>query len=225
MSTVPRKYPEAIAWVNTRLPIWSAAPTTIGLEATQVADLASLASSAETARSDYDAAKADSDAKYEAYQAAAGAMRSVAAAQVTQIRGFARSGGDPASVYSAAQIPAPATPTPAPAPGTPGFFTVQLLDGGGLKFAFKCDHPTGVKAVTYKVERQQVAQGPFEFLLNAKKREFEDTTFDNASTVIAYRVTAQTSTKDGAAASFTVRYGAGNQSVVLSQGEDQQAAA
>lgn len=225
MSTVPTKYPEAIAWVNTRLPIWSAAPTAIGLDATLVADLAAQASAAETAKSDYDQAVADARAKGVAYRNAAKTMRSSATGQVTQIRGFARNAPDPAAVYSAAQIPEPATPGPAPAPGTPSEFKATLLESGALSFTFKCDHPAGVSGVTYKVERQDAPQTPFNFLLNAKKREFEDASFSASSTTIAYLVTAQTSTKDGSPASFTVRYGAGSESMVLTEGAEQQAAA
>jgi len=218
MSTVPRKLPDAISWVATRVPVWTESFAAIGLDSSQVTDLDGLLSSAQTAKSEYDSAKAVSDAKYEAYQAAATAMRSTASAQVVQIRGFARSSANPTTVYSAAQIPEPATPSPAPAPGTPEGFRVQLLDTGGLRFTFKCDHPRGVSGVTYLVERQAGPQEPFTFLLNAKKREFADTSFPPTATTIAYRVTAQTSTKDGLASSFTVRYGANNQATILSEG-------
>ncbi|MEQ9095052.1 MAG: hypothetical protein RIE32_02180 [Phycisphaerales bacterium] len=212
MSTVPHNALQAIDWVETRVPVWSAAGLTIGLDPLEVADLGTLLSEAKDLKTQWLTAQALADAKGADYRAGVKAMRAKASGQVTQIRGFARSKGNPDSIFTTAQIPLPADPGPSPAPGTPEGFTRQLLDGGGLRFTFTCDHPAGVKAVTYKVERQQDPQGPFEFLLNAKKREFEDSTFLGTSTVIAYRVTAQTTTKDGLAASFTVRYGAGNQS-------------
>lgn len=211
MSTVPRSPLEAIAWVNARVPVWAAAGQAIGLDPLQVAELGALAGQAESLRAQWDTAKAESDAKGAAYRQAVKAMRTKASGQVVQVRGFARGQGDPDAVFIAAQLPIPAQPAPAPAPGTPEGFRRELLDNGGLKFTFACDHPAGVKAVTYKVERQPAPQAPFTFLLNAKKREFEDTTFLGTSTTIAYRVTAQTSTKDGLASSFTVRYGTNNQ--------------
>ena len=219
MSTVPRNALEAIDWVDTRVPVWAAAGLTIGVDPLEVAELGTLLSAAKDLKTQWLAAQALADAKGADYRAGVKAMQAMAAGQVTQIRGFARSKGNPDSIYTTAQLPVPAKPAPAPAPGTPEGFERQLLDNGGLRFTFTCDHPEGVKAVTYKVERQDTPQGAFVFLLNAKKREFEDTTFLGTSTVIAYRVTAQTSTKDGLAASFTVRYGAGNQqATILSQG-------
>ncbi len=219
MSTVPVKAADAIAWVDTRVPVWSAAGLAIGLDPLEVGELGTLTSEAKTLKTEWETAQALADAKGVDYRAAVKAMRSKASGQVTQIRGFARSKGNPPSIFSAAQIPLPADPGPAPAPGTPEGFKRQLLDNGGLKFTFACDHPEGVKAVTYKVERQSAPQTPFEFLLNAKKREFEDSSFLGSSTVISYRVTAQTSTKDGLASSFTVRFGASNeQATIIAQG-------
>lgn len=227
MSTVPRKPAEAIAWVNTRVPVWSTAGAAIGLDPLNVGELGTLASEAETLKGEWDALAAQADAKGDAFRLAVKAMRTKASGQVVQVRGFARTQSDPDSIFVEAQLPVPATPAPAPAPGTPEGFTRQLLDNGGLKFTFTCDHPSGVKAVTYKVERQSAPQTPFVFLTNAKKREFEDSSFLGTSTVINYRVTAQTSTKDGLASSFTVRFGAGNeQATIIAQGpESGQAAA
>lgn len=219
MSTVPRNALEAIDWVDTRVPVWAAAGLTIGVDPLEVAELGTLLSAAKDLKTEWLAAQALADAKGADYRAAVKAMRSKASGQVTQIRGFARSKGNPDSIFTTAQIPLPADPGPAPAPGTPEGFKRELLDNGGLKFTFTCDHPKGVKAVTYKIERQPAPQTPFVFLLNAKKREFEDTTFLGSSTVINYRVTAQTSTKDGPSASFTVRYGASNeQATIIAQG-------
>ncbi|MEQ8845007.1 MAG: hypothetical protein RIB58_09150 [Phycisphaerales bacterium] len=219
MSTVPRNALEAIDWVDTRVPVWAAAGLTIGVDPLEVAELGTLLSAAKDLKTEWLAAQALADAKGADYRAGVKAMRSKASGQVTQIRGFARSKGNPDSIYTTAQIPLPADPGPAPAPGTPEGFKRELLDNGGLKFTFTCDHPKGVKAVTYKIERQPAPQTPFVFLLNAKKREFEDTTFLGSSTVINYRVTAQTSTKDGPSASFTVRYGASNeQATIIAQG-------
>lgn len=211
MSTVPRNALEAIDWVETRVPVWAAAGLTIGLDSAQVAELAVLVGEAQTLKSEWNTAKAVADAKGEAFRQKVKAMRTKASGQVVQVRGFARGQADPDAVFILAQLPVPADPGPAPAPGTPKGFKRQLLDNGGLQFTFECDHPSGVKAVTYKVERQSAPQTPFVFLLNAKKRHFEDTTFLGTSTTIAYRVTAQTSTKDGLSSSFTVRFGVGNQ--------------
>jgi len=109
-------------------------------------------------------------------------------------------------------------PAPSPAPGVASDFRVELLQSGALRFTFDCEHPSGVKAVTYKVLRQDGAQGPYNFLLNAKKRVFEDATLPDGVTMATYIVTAQTSTKDGNPSYFTVRFGGGNQAQIIAQG-------
>jgi hypothetical protein len=217
-STVPQKLPQAIAWVGVRVPVWSAAGLDIGLEPTQVAALSALHSSAQTLKAEYDALKAQYEAKGEEYRQQATAMRTMASGQVVQIRGFARTTPNPAAIFTAAQLPQPADRTPAPPPGTPEGFKVQLLQSGDLRFTFTCDHPEGVSAVTYKVMRQDAPQTPYVFLKNAKKRQFDDDTLTGDSTLVTYLVTAQTSTKDGDPAYFTVRFGSGNQASIVAQG-------
>lgn len=219
MSTVvPLKLPEAIDWVGVRVPVWTAAGAAIGVEATQMANLSALHSSADSLKGEYDAMKAELDAKGEEYRQAATAMRSTASALVVQIRGFARTTANPAAVFTEAQLPQPADRTPAPPPGTPEGFKVELLQSGSLRFTFACDHPSGVNAVTYKVMRQDAPQTPYVFLTNAKKRRFDDDTISGDSTVVTYLVTAQTTTKDGNPAYFTVRFGSGNQASIVAQG-------
>ncbi|MFI4915773.1 MAG: hypothetical protein ACIAS6_04610, partial [Phycisphaerales bacterium JB060] len=157
-------------------------------------------------------------AKGAEYRTAATTMRSTAAAQVVQVRGFARTQPNRDAVLTAAQLPIPPKPGPTPAPGVATDFQVQLLQSGNLKFTFDCEHPPGVKGVTYKVLRQGGAQQPYNFLLNAKKREFEDGSLPEGSTMLTYVVTAQTSTKDGNPSYFTVRFGGGNQAQIIAQG-------
>ncbi len=218
MSTVPLKLSEAIDWVGVRVPVWTAAGAAIGVEATQMANLSALHASAQSLKAEYDALKAELEAKGEEYRQAATSMRSTASGLVVQIRGFARTTPNPPAIFTQAQLPQPADPTPAPPPGTPEGFKVELLQSGALRFSFKCDHPGGVKAVTYRVLRQDASQTPYVFLTNAKKRSFEDDTLAGDSTVVTYLVTAQTTTKDGNPAYFTVRFGAGNQAQIVAQG-------
>lgn len=79
-------------------------------------------------------------------------------------------------------------------------------------------YPPRVGALTYRVERSLGAQQPFTFLVNAKSRRFEDATVPNGSGDVTYRVTAQSSTKDGAPGYFTVRFGAQNGAEIIRQG-------
>lgn len=219
MSTVPTKFPETIDWVNARITDWAADPAAIGLDATAVAALASALSTAQSGRQGaIDARTASRDATI-VYNDAGTDLRAQARQAVATIRAFAKASANPATVYSDASIPPPATPTPAPAPGTPEGFTISLSQGGAVTLAFECAHPAGVNGVTYKVERQDTPQSAWAFLTNAKERRFTDATIPTGSSLLFYRVTAQTSTKDGAAAEFTVRFGAGNQgATIVAQG-------
>jgi hypothetical protein len=218
MSTVPEKLPEAIDWVGVHAPVWTTAGAEIGVEAGQMASLTALHGSAQALKAEYEALKARCDAKGAEYRRTATAMRSMASGVVVQIRGFARTTPNPAAVFLAARLPEPAGRSPAPPPATAKAFRVDLLQSGALRFAFACDHPAGVSAVTYKVMRQDTPGAPFQFLLNAKKRQFEDDTLTGQSTMVTYLVTAQTSTRDGNPSYFTVRFGAGNKASIIAQG-------
>lgn len=223
MSTIPIKYAQAIAWMKTRVPIWSNAGTAIGVDPVQIAELGTQLSAVEDALAEYNAALADAEAKGEIFRNAFRAARKDASGQVSRIRGFARTAPDPAAIYAAAQIPEPAKRSPSPAPGMPEAFRVALDLSGDLRFTFRCDNPPRAKGVTYVVRRQNEPQGPFEFLTLAKDREFVDSTFPNTSTLISYMVTAQTATRTGPNATLAVRYGSPNQpgvggATIVSQG-------
>ena len=218
MTTVPPQYQDAINWVAQRITEWSASPEAIGLDEPTTTAIATQLAIAEGAQSAAFSSRQASKDATGVYYDQGDQLLDLARQAVATIRAFAKSSEDPQTVYSAASIPAPATPGPTPAPGRPFNFRTELLFGGLLRFTFDCDNPSRVQGVTYKVERQDEPQGAFTFLTNAKSREFTDETIPSGSSQVTYRVTAQTSTKDGLANGFTVRFGANNQAVV--SGED-----
>ena len=223
MTTIPPRPDDALDWVAARITKWSADPTAVGLSAEDLAALQLDLDAANAAQAAKVATKAASLSATASFKDKYMTRRDRAGVQVATIRAFARSSADPQSVYSLADIPAPATPGESPAPAQPRDFRVTLLQNGALSFTFKCPNPVGATGVTYKVERQDASQAPFTFLVNAKDKRFEDTTFPNTSALIFYRVTAQTATKDGLPAEFTVRYGAGNQQAsIVTQGDGAQ---
>ena len=222
MTTIPRSYDEAIDWVAQRITEWAANPGNIGLDEPTTTAIATQLAIAQGARDSAFQARIDSRDATGVYHDQGDQLIDQARQAVATIRAFAKSSEDPQTVYSAASIPAPATPGPTPAPGRPFDFRTELLFGGGLQVTFDCDNPSRVQGVTYKVERQDQPSGggqsAFTFLTNAKSREFTDETIPSGSSQVTYRVTAQTSTKDGLANGFAVRFGANNQAVV--SGED-----
>lgn len=218
MSTIPTNPDDAILWLTDHLATWGADPAAVGLAELDITEMQAALDAAIAARGQTVALRSQSKSATSDYHTKLKDMRSDTSLRVSKIRTYARGTADPASVYTLAEIPAPATPTEAPAPATPSDFRATLEESGALKFTFKCANPRRVQGVTYRVERQDAAQGPFVFVLNAKEKSFVDQSFPNTSTVITYRVTAQTSTKDSAATYFTVRYGSGNQAAILSEG-------
>ncbi len=218
MSTIPRENDAAVAWCAAHLPIWIANAEDIGLDPLELAELSTKISEANSRRIARDQARDAASGATGSYNEAADDMRTSAALQVTKVRTFAKGSPTPAVVYEDAQIPAPADRSPRPAPGTPALFKIGLLESGALNVSFKCPNPPRVGALTYRVERSIGSQQPYTFLKNAKERVFEDDTVPQGSGDVTYRVTAQSSTKDGFPGYFTVRFGVNNQPVIVSQG-------
>jgi hypothetical protein len=222
MSTIPPNPDDAILWLADHLDTWGADPAVVGLGELDITEMQAALDAATAARAQTVALRTASKTATTNYHNKLKDMRTATSLRVSKIRTFARGTANPDSVYTLAEIPAPATPTETPAPATPFGFRVGLEEGGALRFTFKCSNPPRVQGVTYRVERQDAPQTPYVFLLNAKEKSFEDSSFPSTSSLMTYRVTSQTSTKDGTATYFTVRYGAGNQAggqaTIVSQG-------
>lgn len=215
MSTVPESYPQTIDWLSARIGDWTADPALIGLTTPELAELATELAQAEAAMNSAVQARKDSKDATTLYHDRGRTLLVSTRAAVGKIRAFAKASDDPEKVYSDASIPPPASPSPTPAPGQPFAFRTELLYNGDLKVSFQCEHPAGVSGVIYKVERQNAPQTPFQFLTNAKDRAFTDASIPSGSSEIAYRVTAQTSTRDGLIGGTTIRFGSGNQQPVV----------
>lgn len=173
--------------------------------------LGAKASAAQTALTEYQEAEATWLAKGQVYRDLATTRRDEAAAMVVQVRGFAKTSANPAAVYAAALIPAPAQPAPTPPPGTPFDFTLELLQSGPLTIGFKSHNPSNVKGVQYLVERSFTGtQGPYAFFQTVGERRFTDDTIPLGTATVHYRVTARRSTQSGNPAVFSVQFGTGN---------------
>lgn len=218
MSTIPQNPDDAILWLTDHLATWGPNPTGVGLSELDLTAMQAALDSAIAARAQTVATRQAAKTATADYHNKLKDMRSATSLRVAKIRTYARGTADPDAVYTLAEIPAPATPTEAPPPAQVTDFRVALEEGGALRVSFKCANPPRVSGVTYRVERQDAPQTPFTFLVNAKEKSFEDASFPNTSPLITYRVTSQSSTKDGPTSYFTVRYGAGNQAQIISQG-------
>ncbi|MEQ8845689.1 MAG: hypothetical protein RIB58_12625 [Phycisphaerales bacterium] len=217
--TIPLPYRKAIAWCQSRAPKWLANRAILKLTEQEAQEMQALTDAAaqsaielQRARERYRAAVADCRVK-------TNAMRERAGGLISRIRAVARTSGTPRAIYIAGGLAAPDKRSPLPAPGTPTSFRVALeAPTGTLRVRFECKHPRGVRGVTYRVDRAVYdggAQRDFAPLTIAKERAFTDSSVPPGAVVVIYRVTAQTSTKDGPVAIHMVRL-AGEDVVVAS---------
>lgn len=208
MPTIPERYAPAIEWCALRLPRWRSAAGLLDLTEPMLDDLEARTQAAQAAREQYVQDRLRLRNSAAEYRRSVRSMRTTAAALLARIRGVAAASEQPALVYAAASVPPPSKRGPTPAPGAPFRFTIRLYEStGALRVAFECKHPKGVRGVTYRVERVVDFGAPPEFLMIAKTRAFTDTTIPPGTQVVVYRVTPQTSTRDGRAGVHMVQFG------------------
>lgn len=208
--TIPDRFAPAIQWCGQRIDKWRDNRALLGLTEAAVDELDQQTQAARDARASYLRAKRELRNASKTYRASVGAMRRTASALLATIRATAKRSDEPASVYVAASVPPPAKRGPSPTPATPRDFEVELLGDGSLKVRFECPHAPGVRAVTYRVERMIDMAGGLTIIQTAKARSFTDDTIPAGARSVLYKVTAQTSTRDGEPAVHLVPFGQGS---------------
>ncbi len=199
--TIPLPYQKAILWCQSRAPKWLANRATLQITEQEAQQMQALTDAAAQSAMELRRAR-------ERYRSAAAecrvhtaAMREHAGGLISRFRAVARTSATPQAIYAAAGLCAPDKRSPTPAPRSPSRFDVTLLSTGALRIAFDCKHPRGVRGVTYRVERLVSATGAldggFQFLTTAKTRSFTDDAIPPGTAVAIYKVTPQTSTRDG----------------------------
>lgn len=161
MSILPNGTSELIDFCEVHVPVWQAAPTTIGLTAPQVAD---LATATVNARMSFVAAQAARDASKAAtvtQNSNAKDMRLIAADLVRQIKAFAEAQPSPNAVYAAAQISPPSPPSPMPAPGKPVDFAINLEPDGSVTLTWNADNAAASGGAFFTVARKLPGQSTF----------------------------------------------------------------
>ncbi|MFI4917354.1 MAG: hypothetical protein ACIAS6_12720 [Phycisphaerales bacterium JB060] len=213
MSTIPERHPDVIPWCQTHVKAWETDPDAIGLDEAAVDELDALTQEAEAALREYERARDKASAALARFHDRAGRLRGRASVAVGRVRSFAATQPSPVSVLVAARIPSRRDASPLPAPGVPFGFEHDLLDDGSLVVSFECDNRADggrrLRGVMYVVERRDGPTGPFVYVETALERRFHDATIPLGTTMVTYRVTAQTSTRRGHPALKTVNFGGG----------------
>lgn len=161
MSILPQNQNDAIIFCEAHAPVWSAAPTTIGLTAAQCTVMSGNTTKARTSFNAAQAAREASKAATTTVRRDVGTMRDQAADLIAQIKAFAELQSNPAVVYAAAQIPPPAAPTPLPAPGKPTDFSVVLNSDGSVTLSWMSADSAASTGAFFAVSRKLPGQGAF----------------------------------------------------------------
>lgn len=213
MSTIPERHPDVIPWCQTHLKAWETDPEAIGLDEATVDELDDMTQAAEAALREYERARLKASAALARFHDTTGRLRGKASSAVGRVRAFAAAQPSPVSVLVAAQIPSRRDASPLPAPGVPFRFEHRLLDDGSLVMSFECDNRAEggrrLRGVTYVVERRDGPTGGFKYVETALQRRFRDASIPLGTTMVTYRVTAQTSTRRGHPALKVVNFGGG----------------
>jgi hypothetical protein len=218
---VPRTQVQKIEYYELHAPIWLANALALGTTVPIATDLQTKTDAARAAYTDQQEAYSLARAKTEILDNAIEAMGTVGAAVMKQIRGQAEISGP--SIYTLAQIPAPATPTPMPPPGKPSDLLVTLDETGILNLKWKCPNPHGSSGTIYQIYRRIGLAGEFEYLGGAGGKLFVDNTLPAGSASVTYQIQAVRSTAVGPWAQFNVNFGlssggAGGVTVSVSEG-------
>lgn len=161
MSVLPKNLNDAIIFCEAHAPVWTAAPTTIGLTAAQCT---AMTGNTTKARASYNAAQASREASKGATTTLnhdVTTMRNQVATLIAQIKAYAELQANPAAVYAAAQIPPPAAPTPLPAPGKPTDFAVTLNSDGSVTLSWASTDSAASTGAFFAVSRKLPGQSAF----------------------------------------------------------------
>jgi len=205
MPTVTNTIIGKLSFFEEHLPVWSADPAAIGIDAAQIASLALLVN---TARTDFDNAAAIRNsalAATEAQKNSIDAMYQLGADLLKTIRAFAETTNDP-GVYVTAEIPAPAPPTPAGPPDKPTELAAGLLPSGGLHLTWK---GTLSKSAYFAVYRKAEGESTFTLLDAPADKFFDDTTIPSGANNVTYYIQGRRDTFRVDSAWFQVNFGSG----------------
>jgi hypothetical protein len=161
MAVIPDTAIGQIQFCEAHNPVWTAAPTTMGLTAGQCTALTTATTNARKAFNDAQAAREASKAFTTTMHGNVGIMHAQVSDLIRQIKAFAELQANPSIVYAAAQIPAPAAPTPLPAPGKPDRFAVVLESDGSVTLSWESANSAASSGAFFAVSRKLPGQGAF----------------------------------------------------------------
>lgn len=203
---LPSDRGDALDWITDRLSLWTDNAAAIGVQAADVAAVASATNTASNARSAAGAARAASkNATLDYYDKALLAIDG-ARDLILQIKAFAASSDDP-QVYVLSGISPKDDPSETPAPEAPSDVRVALQPGGSLELRWKGKGPQGT---FYIITRQLTGESGFTTIATVTDKLFTDGGVPFGTDQVLYQIKAQQTDKVSEGPIVTVRLGVGN---------------
>jgi len=161
MPVLPDRDLEQIQFCETHIPVWNAAPASVGLTAAQVTQLTSLTTAARASFNTAQSSRETSRGATTTFHGNLTSMRNNVADLIRIIKGFAESQSDPTVIYGKAQIPQPAAPTPAPLPGRPKDLAVTLNPDGSITLTWTATDASASGGAFFNITRKLPGQTGF----------------------------------------------------------------
>lgn len=205
-SNMPSYRGAAIDWITEHLAQWADNAAAIGIDAADVAALASSTSTATNSRTAAGVARqASKDATLDWYDAADTAMDG-ARDLILEIKAFAASSDNP-QVYVLAGLSPKDPPGETPAPDAPSDITATLLSGGSLELKWKGKGPRGT---FYIVNRRLLGESTYSVIATVTDKTFTDATLPVGVDEVRYQINAQQTDKLTLGDIKLVQLGVGN---------------
>ncbi len=216
MPVLPPNDVAFIQFCEYHVPVWQAAPATIGLTAAQVTAFDNFTKASRAAYTAAQNARNASKAATVALKNALSTNRGNAGDLIKVIKAYADSTNNP-NVYATAQIPPPAPPTPEPLPTKPTDVAVSLSGDGTLVVSWKSSNSAPSRGASFAVTRRigTNASTPYTGIgagvTTARGRgAFADSTVPVGTTTVSYIITPTRGTQTGEASDpVTVQFGVG----------------
>ena len=206
MSVVPNKIAQRIQFYEDHIPPFTTNATAIGVSSAEVTDLQTKTAAARSAFDTRQAQQQAAEAATLALKDAVDAMSLAGAVLIKKVRAKAESvGGN--SVYTLAELPAPAIPSPVGAPGTPYQLKVALKPSGAVELTWKADNPAGCTGVIWQLYRRVTQTAEWTYIGGTGQRKYADQTVPAGVPSVMYQIRGTRSTAVGDGAEFTVNFG------------------
>lgn len=202
-TTIPQSVLGKLEFFEERLAVWSADPTAIGIEATDIVSLNTMVTNAraayENARASRNTAKADTIIQ----NLAIADMYGFGSDLVKTMRAFALKTNDP-SVYSAAQIPPPAPPSPVGPPDQPTELAASVLLPFGIRLTWKGSVANGAY---FGIFRKLHGETSYSIIKTTAEKSYSDTALPVGVTSVDYYIAAMRDAFQVNSSSLQVRFG------------------